>query len=162
MINFVHITPQYVTPTNQLYERFKRYLEDDYNEDTLAGIINRCYPFFHIILSDTAFAGFVYLDNITGNSKELYSAELVTCLHPIYWGDFTKRCAEIYIKKCFEKFGFKKIKALVYPDNFRVKKLLECAGFKKEAELKAETMRFGKPQDIEVYSIMRCKNENIN
>ena len=35
-------------------------------------------------------------------------------------------------------------------------------GIVKEAELKSETMRMGKEQDIEIYSIMRCKNENNN
>ena len=155
MINFLHITPEYLPQICHLYEKFKKYLEDDYNEDTLAGIIQRTYPFFHVVLSDTSFAGFVYLENLKGSSEELHSAELVTCIHPLYWGDFTKQAAKIYIEKCFREFGLKKIKALIYPDNFRVKKLLESAGFKKEAELKSETKRFGKEQDIELYSIMR-------
>lgn len=155
MINFLNITLEYLPQICHLYEKFKKYLEDDYNEDTLAGIIQRTYPFFHVVLSDTSFAGFVYLENLKGSSKELHSAELVTCIHPLYWGDFTKQAAKIYIDKCFKEFGFKKIKALIYPDNFRVKKLLESAGFKKEADLKSETKRFGKEQDMELYSIMR-------
>lgn len=160
MINFVHITPEYLDFAGRLYERFKHYLEDDYSEDTLAGIINRNYSFFHIILSDTAFAGFVYLENIKGNCKKLHSAEIVTCILPKYWGDFTKNCAEMYIKKCFNEFRLQKIKALVYPDNMRVKNILISSGFTKEALLKAETIRNGEMQDIEIYSIMRYKNEN--
>ena len=46
-----------------------------------------------------------------------------------------------------------KIKALVYPENFRVKTLLKLTGFEKEALLKNETLRKGKLQDIEVYSL---------
>ena len=162
MINFVHITPEHYNYANHLYEKFRNFLEDDYNEDTLAGIINKNYPFFRIILSDTSFAGFVYLENITGNSKKFHSAEIVTCVHPKYWGDFTKRSAEIFIKKCFDEFGLQKIKAVVFPDNVRAKALLNSIGFIKEAELKSETIRFGKEQDVEIYSIMRCKNENNN
>ena len=155
MIDFVQITPQYLPQICHLYEKFKKFLEDDYSEDTLAGIIQRTYPFFHVILSDSLFAGFVYLENLKGDSREFHSAELVTCVHPLFWGEFTKQAAKIYIQKCFEEFGFKKIKALIYPDNFRVKKILEHAGFKREAELKSETKRFGKNQDIELYSIVR-------
>ena len=40
-----------------------------------------------------------------------------------------------------------------YPENFRVKTLLKSAGFEKEALLKNETLRKGKLQDIEVYSV---------
>ena len=155
MIRFEPVTPQHYPEANHLYTRFMHYLEDDFSEDTLAGIINRTYPFFHIILSDTVFAGFVYLDNITGSTKQMHSAEIVTCVHPKFWGNFTKKCADIYIKKCFEEFGLKKIKVLVYPDNFRIKGLLKHAGFEKEALLKSETIRSGKEQDIEVYSIIR-------
>ena len=162
MINFINFTPEYFTCSNQLYEKYRRFLEDDYNEDTFAGIINRCYPFFRIILSDTSFAGFVYLENITGNSKKLNSAEIVTCVHPKFWGKFTKQCAQIFLNKCFEEFKFRKIKALVFPDNKRVISILSDSGFSKEATLKSETMRFGKEQDIEIYSIMRCKNESNN
>ena len=52
-----------------------------------------------------------------------------------------------------EDNGLKKIKALVYPDNLRVKTLLKNSGFVKEAVLKNETLRNNKLQDVEVYSV---------
>jgi RimJ/RimL family protein N-acetyltransferase len=39
--------------------------------------------------------------------------------------------------------------------NFKVKTLLKKSGFKKEAILKAETIKNAKLQDIEVYSIIK-------
>ncbi len=166
MCKFVHISPQYIESVNHLYNKYIKYLEDDYNEDTLAGLICRTNPFFWVILtSDSSFAGFVYLENITGNRKKLHSAELTTCFHPKFWGVFSKYCAKIFLKKCFDELGLEKIKALVYPQNFRVKTLLKNSGFVKEAELKNETLKNGKPQSIEVYSLFKNYyevNENEN
>lgn len=155
MCKFIQYETKYYYLVSCLYNKFKKYLEDDYNEDTLAGLINRTTPFFWIILSNNSFAGFVYLENIIGCSKRLHSAEITTCIHPEYWGVFSKYCAKIFFKKCFDELGFYKIKALVYPDNCRVKTLLKCSGFAKEAELVAETLRNGKPQNVEVYSLFK-------
>ena len=47
------------------------------------------------------------------------------------------------------------MKAYIFPQNFKVKTLLKCAGFKKEAVLKAETIKNGVLQDIEVFSIIK-------
>ena len=81
-----------------------------------------------------------------------------TCFDKRFWGDYTKVCAHIFLDYCFKKYKFKKIKALVYPENFRVKTLLKSVGFEKEALLKDETLRNGKLQDIEIYTIMEAKN----
>lgn len=160
MCKFVPITPKYTNSVNRLYEKYTKYTEDDYNEDNLAGIIQRTQPFFWVILTASDdFAGFVYLDNFIGNSKKLHSAELTTCFLPKFWGIYPKYCAKIFLKQCFDKFGFTKIKALIYPQNFRVKTLLKESGFEKEATLKSETQKNGKPQDIEVYSLFRTYYE---
>ena len=100
-------------------------------------------------------SGFVYLDNIIGNNKKYHSAELVTCFDKNYWGIYTKICAYCFLRLIFQKYGFEKIKALIYPENFRVKNLLLHSGFSKEALLKNETKRNGKLQDIEIYSILK-------
>ena len=160
MCKFVQITSKYINSVNRLYEKYTKYTEDDYNEDNLAGIIQRTQPFFWVILTiNNDFAGFVYLDNIIGNSKKLHSAELTTCFERKFWGIYPKYCAKIFLKNCFDKYGFEKIKALIYPQNFRVKTLLKQSGFEKEALLKAETQKNGKPQDIEVYSLFKTYYE---
>ena len=117
-----------------LYIKYLRYLEDDYAlnnsniYDYFFNLIQRTSPFFFVITEGDLVSGFVYLDNLIGDGKRLHSAELTTCFD-------------------------KKIKALVYPDNSRVKTLLKNSGFVKEAVLKNETLRNNKLQDVEVYSV---------
>ena len=99
--------------------------------------------------------GFVFLDNFIGNDKKLYSAEITTCFDKKAWGSFTRYSAKIFLKKAFDEFGLYKIKAQIYPDNFRVRNYLKDCGFQYETTLKNETVRLGKPQDIEVYGLYR-------
>ena len=150
--------PAYFEQALFLYAQFTKYLDDDYAldgrtiYDYFETLIEKTYPFFYLIIENDEVAGIVYLENIIGNSEEYHSAELSTCFNKKYWGDFTKICSILFMNFCFENIGFKKIKVLVYPDNFRTKSLLEFAGFKKEAYLQNETLRNGKLQDVEIYS----------
>lgn len=157
---------QYLPQLIGLYERFARYLHDDYfinneisNVDAIIQLIEKTCPYFWVIIDKKSnkFAGFVFLDNWVGNSKEIHSAEATTCFEPEFWGKYTKICASKFINYCFKKYKLKKIKACIFPQNFRVQKLLQQTGFQKEATLKAETLKNGKLQDIVVYSII-----NIN
>jgi RimJ/RimL family protein N-acetyltransferase len=113
-------------------------------------------PYFWIITDrNFNFMGFVYLDNFVGKRNCLFSAELTTCFDKKAWGIFTRYSAKFFLKYCFDKLGLYKVKAQIYPQNFRVKTLLKNSGFIYEATLKNETLRAGKPQDIEVYSLYR-------
>lgn len=96
-------------------------------------LISSVSPFFWVITEGDEVSGFVYLDNLIGDNERLHSAELSTCFKMKYWGDYTKKCAKLFLNFCFERFGFYKIKALVYPENSRVITLLKHAGFEKEA-----------------------------
>jgi len=144
-----------------LYNKYSKYLDDDYANNGLSPrrhfieLINRTYPYFFVIVENNEFAGLVYLDNFIGDSKNLHSAELTTCMIPKYWGAYTRLCAIQFINYCFVNCGLKKIKACVYPENSRVKNLLEFSGFKKEGILKGETLKNGKLQDIEVYGCLK-------
>lgn len=146
-----------------LYLRYSKFLDDDYAYDSLPvniyfeNLIKRTSPYFFVIAEGNEAAGFVYLDNFTGNSQKLHCAELVTCISKKYWGEYTKKCAEIFIPFCLNVLNLKKIKTLVYPENFRTKALLKFAGFEKEALLKGETMRNNKMQDIEIYSCRKAE-----
>lgn len=148
-----------------LYKKFTNFLSDDYAnkdllEETIATIENAT-PYFWAVLKDETFAGFVFLENIVGNENKLHSAEVTTCFKKEFWGDFTKQVAKKFTRYCLKKLGFKKLKAKVYKENFRAAAILKTAGMKFEAELKTETMKNGKPQDILVYSLIKkdiCKN----
>ncbi len=151
--------PAYFEQALFLYTKYSKFLDDDYAQNGLPlldyffNLVQK--TLFFVIVEDDFVSGFVYLDNFRGNDEKLHSAELTTCFDKRFWGDYTKVCARIFLDHCFEKYRFEKIKALVYPENFRVKTLLKSAGFRKEALLKGETLRNNKLQDIEVYSCKR-------
>lgn len=155
---------QYLPQIIKLYEKFSRYLHDDYflqnqktSVDAVIDLVENVSPFFWIILDkkSSEFAGFAFLDNLNGGEQNFHSAEITTCFEPAFWGSYTKLCARKFIKYCFKKYKFKKLKAFVFPQNVKVKMLLKQAGFKKEALLKSETIKNGQMQDIEVYSILK-------
>jgi RimJ/RimL family protein N-acetyltransferase len=149
--------PAYFEQALFLYIKYSKFLDDDYAQNKLpvyeyfTNLVNS--TLFFVIVEDDLVSGFVYLDNFVGDGENLHSAELTTCFDKRFWGNYTKICAHIFINHCFEKYKFKKLKALIYPENFRVKTLLKSVGFKQEATLKSETMRKGKLQDIEIYSV---------
>lgn len=146
------------------YERFSRYLHDDYftqnnpsSIDAVIALVERTSPYFWVILDEKTakVAGFVFLDNWVGTKDKFHSAEVTTCFNPMFWGNYTKFCAKKFIRYCFKKYKLKKLKAHVFVQNFKVKTLLKRAGFVKEAVLKAETVKNGLMQDIEVFSIIK-------
>lgn len=154
---------QYLPQIIKLYQRFENYLHDDYfiqkydnSVDSVLSLVEKTSPYFWAIIhkKSAKLAGFVFLDNWVGSQNNFHSAEITTCFNPIFWGNYTKFCAKKFIKYCFKKYNLKKLKATIFPQNFKVKALLKRSGFKKEALLKAETLRKGELQDIEVYSII--------
>lgn len=154
---------EYLSQAMFLYLRYQKYLDDDYAKngstfyDYFVELVERVCPLFWLIMDEDKVAGFVYLDNMIGDNESLHSAELTTCFDKAYWGEFTKLSAKRFLDYCFETYGFKKIKASVYPQNSRVKAILKQSGFESEALLKAETLRNKELQDIEIYSIFNKK-----
>ena len=154
---------RYIPEVKKCYETYCMFLQDDFSPKDLYLLIESVAPYFWLILNhEDEFMGFVFLDNFTGSGDINYSAELTTCFAKRAWGSYTRYSAKFFLKKCFDEFGFYKIKAQIYPDNFRIKKLLKSSGFVYEATLSNETQRNGQPQDIEVYSLYKSyyyKNE---
>lgn len=155
---------QYLPQIINLYEKFSKYLHDDYflenqksSVDAVINLIEKTSPYFWVITEkeNDNFAGFVFLDNWVGTKGINHSTEVTTCFEPAFWGKYTKFCARKFIKFCFKKYKLKKLKAYIFPQNYRVKTFLKKIGFQKEALLKAETIKNSKLQDIEVYSIIK-------
>ena len=147
----------YIPHIKKCLLKYRKYFWDDFVDinDFYELLFSKC-PFLYVIAKyDGDFAGFAYLDNFIGSGKKLYSAELTTCFDKKAWGDFTRYSAKFFLKKCFDELNLEKIKAQIYPDNFRVRKLLTDCGFEFESLLKNETLRGGKMQDIEVYGLYR-------
>lgn len=148
----------YIPQIKSCYKKYAKYLQDDFalfHEDIYL-YLEQSFPFFWVVLNyQNEFMGFVMLDNLCGGKNILYSAELSVCLDKQGWGDFARYSAKIFLKKCFDELGLYKIKAQVFPDNFRTSSILKSSGFKYESTLKSETLRFGKPQDINIYALYR-------
>ncbi len=159
--NSIFKNTQYLSNVIFLYNRYSKYLNDDYAPETtycnLVELIERTNPFFYVILEAKTgdFAGFVYLDNLIGNSKALHSGEITVCFEQKHWGSFTRKTAICFFDYCFNKLELKKIKAQIYPFNNRVRKLLEFSGFKQDGILRGETLKYGKIEDVEVYSLLK-------
>lgn len=152
-----------------LYKQYNRFLNDDFVQNDLLEevllTVERTSPFFWVILNDESFAGFVFLENIIGNRKTLYSAEITTCFKQEFWGSFTRKVGRKFLQYCFKKLKFKKLKGLVFKENTKTNALLKSLGMKLEAELKSETLKNGRPQDVQIFSITNNKKygkENEN
>jgi len=151
---------EYLTQAMFLHLRWREFLDDDYAKcpeqsfyEYFVDTVERLSPFFWVVVKDGAAVGIVYLENVTGSGKELYNSEITVCFDKSVWGGYTLETLKLFKRYYFEALGFRKIKALVYPQNFRVKTLLKRIGFKQEGLLHAETLKNGKPQDIEVYAL---------
>ena len=148
----------YIPFIKNCYNKYYKILQDDFAkyESDIFSYIEHCFPYFWVVTTyNNEFMGFVCLDNFIGGGNTLYSAELTTCFDKKAWGTFTRYSAKIFLKKCFDELGLTKIKVQVYPDNFRTAALMKCSGFKYESTLKAETLRQGKMQDIDIYALYR-------
>ena len=146
---------RYVPDIIMLYSKYSKYLCDDFSSYSPLNFFHNS-PFIYAVTDiNNNFMGFISLDNFIGSDEFNYSAEVTTCFDRKAWGNFTRHSAEFFLKFAFEKFGFTKIKACVFPDNFRVKTLLKSSGFFYETTLRNETLRLGKPQDIDVYAVYR-------
>ena len=146
----------YIPNIKACYEKYSKYLQDDFSNGDFYSYIEGVSPYMWVILDyKGVFMGFASLDNFIGNGTHKYSAELTTCFDKKAWGSFTRYSAKFFLKKCFDELGLYKIKANIYPDNFRVSTLLKYAGFKYETTIPEETLRFGKPQDIDQYALYR-------
>ncbi len=158
--NPLTLNAPYLTNVIFLYARYAKFLNDDYapqvNYQNILELIEKCGNLFFVILNDETddFAGFVYLDNLTGNSKSIHGAEITVCFEKKYWGNFTKKAAEEFFDYCFNTLGLIKIRAQIYPFNSRVISLLKHVGFKKDGILRGETLKKGKLTDVEVYSLL--------
>jgi RimJ/RimL family protein N-acetyltransferase len=145
------------------YKKYSKYLHDDFMTNDGIEYVMYSIPYLWVICDiNKNFMGFASLDNFVGNASSNFSAEITTCFHRRAWGIFTKYSAKLFLKKCFDEFGLYKIKAQIFPDNFRVISLLKSAGFEYETTLPSDTLRNGKLQDIDIYSIKRSyyyKNE---
>ena len=158
---------EYLPKILELYKHYANNLEDDFSPYRLSyenfiNFLEKISPHFYLVFCKKDFCGFMTLENFVGNDKKLYSAEVTVCLKRKYWGNFALNVAQKFKNYCFSVLKITKLKALIYTQNKLSKNLLYRCGFKKEATLKSETLRNGKPQDIEVYTLFNTNKGGCN
>lgn len=157
----------YLAQISELYGKYIENLEDDFSPlrsdlQRLTDFVQRVSPHFYVVTSENDFCGFLTLENIVGNHKYIHSAEVAICMKQKYWGKMALFIAKIFKQYCFKILKITKLKALIYPQNSLVKRLLKKCGFKKEALLKSETIKNNKPQDIEIYVLFNREKGGSN
>ena len=157
----------YLKELYNLYLKYIDNLEDDFSPlrksfEEFCGFIDKISPYFYIIFIKDEFCGFIFLENIVGKIKYIHSAEVTICIKRKFWGNNALKIAEIFKSYCFNFLKITKLKALIYPQNKTVKRLLRECGFKKEAVLKSETLRKEKLQDIEIYTLLNTVKGGCN
>lgn len=151
---------EYLAEISELYKKFSNNLEDDFsllgsNIKEFLNFAEKISPHLYAVFYKDNFCGFITLENLTGQDDKIHSAEVSICLKRKYWGNIALYVAKIFKYYCFNVLKITKLKALIYPQNKLVKNLLYKCGFKKEAVLKAETVRNGNLQDIDVYTLFK-------
>ena len=158
---------EYLPEIFKLYTRYIENLEDDFSPlrnsfENFLDFVEKISPHFYTVLYKNELCGILTLENIIGNTKKLYSAEISTCIKRKFWGKTALCISEIFKKYCMNVLKIIKLKALIYPQNKLVKRLLNKCGFKKEAVLISETIKNGKPQNVEIYSLFNNKKGGCN
>jgi ribosomal-protein-alanine N-acetyltransferase len=85
--------------------------------------------------------------------KEHYSSEIGYMLHPLYWGKgYAAEALEAVMEHGFRELKFHTVQAYLTPENTASSKLLERAGFVKEAHFRENYFFDGIFSDTAVYT----------
>ena len=158
---------EYLSETFELYRQYSDNLEDDFSPfrlsyENFTDFLERVSPHFYIVFQKDRFCGFITLENLVGDENTIHSAEVTICLKRKYWGKFSLNIALKFKNYCFNVLKITKLKALIYTQNKLSKNLLNKCGFTREAILKSETVKGGKPQDIEIYTLFNTNKGGCN
>lgn len=158
---------EYLPKIFDLYSRYTENLEDDFSPlhksfENFLDFAEKISPHIYAVFYENNLCGVIFLENFTGDTENLYSAEVSICIKRKYWGKTALYISEIFKKYCFDVLKITKLKALIYPQNKLVKRLLNKCGFKKEAVLISETVKNSKPQNIEIYSVFNNSKGGFN
>lgn len=93
---------------------------------------------------------------VPGSDVERISAELGYWLGEEYWGnDIMSKAVKQLVQYTFETLSFSKVFAMVFSSNAASMRVLEKAGFEKEAVLKSALIKNGVIMDFHYYSIIK-------
>jgi len=90
-----------------------------------------------------------------GTDVERFSAEIGYWLGEAYWGrGITAEALRLVSEYAFHECGLLRLYALPFADNHQSMRVLEKAGYEREAILRASSVKFGKPRDQALYALI--------
>lgn len=90
-----------------------------------------------------------------GTDVERFSAEIGYWLGEAYWGrGIAAEALRLVSEYAFRDCGMLRLYALPFADNQQSMRVLEKAGYEKEAILRASSVKFGKPRDQALYALI--------
>lgn len=90
-----------------------------------------------------------------GTDVERFSAEIGYWLGESFWGrGIAAEALRLVSEYAFRDCGMLRLYALPFADNLQSMRVLEKAGYQKEAVLRASSVKFGKPRDQALYALI--------
>ena len=90
-----------------------------------------------------------------GTDVERFSAEIGYWIGEAFWGrGITTEALRLVSEYAFRDLGMLRLYALPFADNQQSMRVLEKAGYEKEAILRASSVKFGKPRDQALYALI--------
>jgi RimJ/RimL family protein N-acetyltransferase len=90
-----------------------------------------------------------------GADVERYSAEIGYWIGEAYWGrGIASEALRLVSEYAFRDCGLLRLYALPFADNQQSMRVLEKAGYDREAILRSSSVKFGKPRDQALYALV--------
>ena len=90
-----------------------------------------------------------------GTDVERYSAEIGYWIGEQYWGrGIAAEAVRLVSEYAFGECGLLRLYALPFADNLRSMRVLEKAGYQKEAIMRSSSVKFGKPRDQALFALI--------
>jgi RimJ/RimL family protein N-acetyltransferase len=90
-----------------------------------------------------------------GTDIERYSAEIGYWIGEAYWGrGIASEALRLVSEYAFRDCGLLRLYALPFADNQQSMRVLEKAGYDREAILRSSSVKFGKPRDQALYALV--------
>jgi len=90
-----------------------------------------------------------------GTDVERYSAEIGYWIGETFWGrGIAADAVRLVSEYAFRDIGLLRLYALPFADNLQSMRVLEKAGYEKEAVLRASSVKFGEPRDQALYALI--------
>jgi len=92
-----------------------------------------------------------------GTDVERYSAEIGYWIGEEYWGrGIAAEAVRLVSDYAFQECGLLRLYALPFADNLQSIRVLEKAGYQREAILRSSSVKFGKPRDQAIYAVINA------